>query len=118
MITTAATPLSQQLMTHGKENQHGTESNQTDCTAPRRRRRKGYLNLLLHRPAVPELDGTKPYEEMILAFALQGEHEPNGCYNWDCFENHRLWKESIDILIEKLSHYELIVCFTPQVLLR
>ncbi|MBQ4195052.1 MAG: hypothetical protein II622_02970, partial [Thermoguttaceae bacterium] len=34
-----------------------------------------FLNLLLNRPAVPELDGTRPYEEMILAFALQGEHE-------------------------------------------
>jgi hypothetical protein len=73
-----------------------------------------YLNLLLHRPAVPEIDGTKPYEEMILAFALQGEHEPDGCFVWDCFENHGLWKEAIDLLIEKLSHYELIVCFTPQ----
>jgi hypothetical protein len=73
-----------------------------------------YLNLLLHRPAVPEIDGTKPYEELILAFALQGEHEPKGCFVWDCFENHGLWKEAIDILIEKLSHYELIVCFTPQ----
>jgi len=93
-----------------------------------------YLNLLLHRPAVPELDGTKPYEEMILAFALQGEHEHDaaidsllptgsprndmaaaeGCFVWDCFENHGLWKEAINILIEKLSHYELIVCFTPQ----
>ena len=73
-----------------------------------------YLNLLLHRPAVPEIDGTKPYEELILAFALQGEHEPKGCFVWDCFENHGLWKEAIDILIEKLSYYELIVCFTPQ----
>jgi len=104
-----------------------------------------YLNLLLYRPAVPELDGTKPYEEMILAFALQGEHEqdaaidsspPTGshrndmaaetylrrddmaaaenCFVWDCFENHGLWKEAINILIEKLSHYELVVCFTPQ----
>ena len=92
-----------------------------------------YLNLLLHRPAVPELDGTKPYEEMILAFALQGKHEPSaamsslqgqaggmgsmaaeGCFVWDCFENHGLWKEAIDLLIEKLSHYELVVCFTPQ----
>ena len=92
-----------------------------------------YLNLLLHRPAVPELDGTKPYEEMILAFALQGKHEQDaaidpmphtcprrddmaaeGCFVWDCFENHGLWKESIDLLIEKLSHYELVVCFTPQ----
>jgi hypothetical protein len=92
-----------------------------------------YLNLLLHRPAVPEIDGTKPYEEMILAFALQGEHEhtaaidpipptylrrddtaAEGCYVWNCFEDHSRWHEAIPILIEKLSHYELIVCFTPQ----
>ncbi len=73
-----------------------------------------YLNLLLHRPAVPEIDGTKPYEEMILAFALHGEHEPDGVSVWDCFEDHNLWKESIDLLINKLSKHELIVCFTPQ----
>ena len=92
-----------------------------------------YLNMLLNRPAVPELDGTRPYEEMILAFALQGEYEQDAaidpklhtyprrddlaaknCFIWDCFENHEVWKESIDLLIEKLSHYEQIVCFTPQ----
>ena len=73
-----------------------------------------YLNLLLNRPAVPELDGTKPYEEMILAFALQGEHEPEGCFVWDCFEDHSRWKEAVDMLVQKLSHYELVVCFTPQ----
>ena len=73
-----------------------------------------YLNLLLHRPAVPELDGTKPYEEMILAFALQGVHESEGCFVWDCFDDHSRWKEAIDLLVEKLSHYELIVCFSPQ----
>ena len=73
-----------------------------------------YLNLLLYRPAVPELEGTRPYEEMILAFALQGEHESEGCFVWDCFDDHSRWKEAIDLLIEKLSHFELIVCFTPQ----
>ena len=123
-----------------------------------------FLNLLLNRPAVPELNGTRPYEEMILAFALQGEHEHDaaidprlrtslrgddmaavsslrrddmaagtgqrgkcfafdevndmaaaeGCFVWDCFEDHSRWKEAIPLLIEKLSHYELIVCFTPQ----
>ena len=73
-----------------------------------------YLNLLLHRPAVPELEGTRPYEEMILAFALQGEHESEGCFVWDCFDDHSRWKEAIDLLIEKLSHYEQIICFTPQ----
>jgi hypothetical protein len=111
-----------------------------------------FLNLLLNRPAVPELDDTRPYEEMILAFALQGEHENDaaidsrlrtsqpwkcsafdevndmaavtsqlgedmaaeGCYTWDCFDDHSRWKEAIPLLIKKLSHYELIVCFTPQ----
>ncbi len=92
-----------------------------------------FLNLLMNRPAVPELDGMRPYDEMILAFAIQGKHEnaaaidprlrtnqrrddmaADGCYVWDCFEDHSLWKVSIDLLIEKLSHYELIVCFTPQ----
>ena len=37
-----------------------------------------------------------------------------GCFVWDCFEDHSRWKEAIDLLIEKLSHYELVVCFTPQ----
>lgn len=73
-----------------------------------------YLNLLLHRPAVPEMDGARPYDELILAFALQGEHEQGDCLAWDCFEDHSRWKEAIDILIERLSHYEQIVCFTPQ----
>jgi len=81
-----------------------------------------YLNLLLHRPAVPEMDGTKPYEEMILAFALQGEHEcpcrdditVENCFVWDCFGDHSRWKEAIPLLVEKLARYELIVCFTPQ----
>jgi hypothetical protein len=36
------------------------------------------------------------------------------CFVWDCFEDHSRWKEAIPLLIEKLSHYELIVCFTPQ----
>ncbi len=73
-----------------------------------------YLNLLLHRPAVPEIDGTKPYEEMILAFALQGEQETDNQFVWDCFDDHNRWREAIPLLIEKLSHYELIACFTPQ----
>ena len=73
-----------------------------------------YLNLLLYRPAVPELDGTKPYEELILAFALQGEFEPDGHFIWDCFEDLGQWKQAIELLINKLSQYELVVCFTPQ----
>ena len=37
-----------------------------------------------------------------------------GCFVWDCFDDHSRWKEAIDLLVEKLSHYELVVCFTPQ----
>ena len=72
-----------------------------------------YLNLLLDRPAVPELDGTRPYQEMILAFALTGTLEPEGHTVWDCFDDHQRWHDSIPLLTEKLSQYESIVCFTP-----
>ena len=72
-----------------------------------------YLNLLLHRPAVPELDGTKPYQEMMLAFALTGEKEPDGHSVWHCFEDHCRWHEGITVLEEHLTHYDLAVCFTP-----
>lgn len=73
-----------------------------------------YLNLLLHRPAVPELDGTKPYQELILAFAIQDQNAPDDQYVWNCFDDHSRWREAIPLLIERLTHYELIVCFTPQ----
>ncbi|MBR4391817.1 MAG: hypothetical protein IKT08_06910 [Bacteroidales bacterium] len=73
----------------------------------------GYLNLLLYRPAVPEIDGTNPYQEMMLGFALSGENEPDGHSIWHCFEDHSRWHEGIDVLEERLSHYDLAVCFTP-----
>lgn len=72
-----------------------------------------YLNLLLDRPAVPELDGTRPYQELILGFALSGAKEPGGHSLWDCFDDHSRWHECIALLTERLSHYDLIVCFTP-----
>lgn len=73
-----------------------------------------FLNLLLYRPAVPEVDGSKPYQEMILAFALQGQYESDGHLIWNCYDDHSCWHEAIDLLVERLSHYETIVCFTPQ----
>ena len=73
-----------------------------------------FLNLLLYRPAVPEIDGSKPYQEMILAFALQGQHESDGHMIWNCYDDHSRWHEAIDLLVDRLSHYETIVCFTPQ----
>ncbi len=72
-----------------------------------------YLNILLDRPAVPELDGTRPYQEMMLAFALTGPLEPGGHYVWDCFDDHSRWQEGLGLLAEKLTHYELTVSFSP-----
>ena len=72
-----------------------------------------YLNLLLHYPAVPELDGTRPYQEMMLAFALSGEQEPNGHTLWDCFEDHSRWQEGLEVLEQRLGNYDLVVTFAP-----
>ncbi len=78
-----------------------------------RPRSVAYLNLLLDYPAVPEIDGTRPYQEMILAFALTGDLEPDGHSTWNCFDGHSRWQECIPLLEEKLAHYDLVACFTP-----
>ena len=78
-----------------------------------RPRNIAYLSLLHHYPAVPELDGTKPYQEMLLAFALTGDQEPDGNTCWDCFDDHSRWQEGIDKLENLLSHYDLAFTFTP-----
>ena len=72
-----------------------------------------YLNLLFHYPAVPELDGTRPYQEMMLAFALSGDQEPNGHTIWDCFDDHSRWQEGLEVLEQRMNDYDLVVTFTP-----
>ena len=72
-----------------------------------------YLNLLQYNPAVPELDETRPYQEMILAFALSGENEPGGRTFWNCFDDHSRWQECYKILQQHIKDYDLVVCFSP-----
>lgn len=72
-----------------------------------------YLNLLSYMPAVPELDGTKPYQEMIIAFALTGANEPEGYAYWTCFDDHSRWQECFKLLEERFKPYDLVVCFGP-----
>ena len=72
-----------------------------------------YLSLLYHYPAVPELDGTKPYQEMLLAFALSGEKEPDGRTFWNCYDDHSRWQECYPLLQQRIQDYDLVVCFTP-----
>ena len=81
-------------------------------------RRIAYLNPLLYFPAVPEIDGTRPYQEMMLAFALNGDQEPNGNTLWDCFDDHSRWEEGLDMLEARLQGYDLVVTFSPNEHLR
>ena len=72
-----------------------------------------YLNLLQYYPAVPELDGTHPYQEMILAFALSGDNEPNGRTFWNCYDDHSRWQECYPLLEQRIKDYDVVACFTP-----
>ena len=76
-------------------------------------RNVAYLSLLYHYPAVPELDGTKPYQEMLLAFAITGDNEPDGHTFWNCIDDRSCWQEGITLLESLLGHYDLVVTFTP-----
>lgn len=73
-----------------------------------------YLNPLTYMPAVPELDGTKPYQPMVLAYALTGEFEPDGYSFWSCLDDHSRWQECLSLLEECFKQYDLIVCFEPK----
>ena len=75
-------------------------------------RNVAFLNLLLHRPAVPELDGTHPYQEMMLAFVITGDNEPEGHTLWNCFDDHSRWSEGIGALEKRMAHYDMVVTFT------
>ena len=73
-------------------------------------RNVAYLSLLYHYPAVPELDGTHPYQEMLLAFALT---DGQGSEFWNCLDDHSRWHEGIEYLESLLGRYDLVVTFTP-----
>ena len=75
-----------------------------------RPRNVAYLSLLYHYPAVPELDGTHPYQEMLLAFALT---DGQGSEFWNCIDDHSRWHEGIEYLEGLLGRYDMVVTFTP-----
>lgn len=71
------------------------------------------LSLLHHYPAVPELDGTRPYQEMLLAFVLSGDQEPDSHTFWNCIDDHSRWHEGPELLETLMSRYDLVVTFSP-----
>lgn len=76
-------------------------------------RHVAYLNLLCDYPAVPELDGKRPYQEMPLAFVVSGDQEPEGYSVWHCFDDHSRSQEALQLIHEKLTQYDLVVSFAP-----
>lgn len=72
-----------------------------------------FLNILCYRPAVPVLDGHKPYQEIILAFSiLSNENEET--IEWNCLDDYSKMEEGLKILTEELKRYEKVVYFSAQ----
>lgn len=72
-----------------------------------------FLNILFYRPAVPVLDGHKPYQEIILAFSiLSNENEET--IEWNCLDDYSKMEEGLKILTEELKRYEKVVYFSAQ----
>lgn len=72
-----------------------------------------YLNILFYRPAVPLLNGHKPYQEIVLAFSILSNND-NKITNWSCLEDYSKMEEGLRILTKELSRYEKIIYFSEQ----
>ena len=72
-----------------------------------------YLNILFYRPAVPILDGHKPYQEVVLAFSILSNND-DSIINWNCLDDYSSMEEGLKILTEELRKYEKIIYFSEQ----
>ena len=74
-----------------------------------------FLSLLFHSPAIPVLDGDKPYCEYILGFSIlimNGTEEKY--FHWDCIDNISERNECFKILTDKLKGVNNVIYFSPQ----
>lgn len=72
-----------------------------------------FLNLLFYRPAVPILDGHKPYQEVVLSFSILS-NENGETTEWNCLDDYSKMEEGLKILTEELKRYEKVVYFSAQ----
>ena len=72
-----------------------------------------FLNILFYRPAVPILEGHKPYQEIVLAFSILSNTD-NTVVNWNCLEDYSMMEDGLKILTEELGRYEKIIYFSEQ----
>ena len=72
-----------------------------------------FLNILFYSPAIPLLDGHKPYQEIISAFSILS-NESGETTEWNCFDDYSKMEDGLKILTEELKRYEKVVYFSPQ----
>lgn len=72
-----------------------------------------FLNILFYRPAVPILDGHKPYQEVVLAFSILSNQD-SSVVEWNCLDDFTKMQDGLNILTEKLGHYEKVIYFSTQ----
>ncbi len=72
-----------------------------------------FLNLLFYRPAVPILEGHRPYQEVVIAFSILSNQNGKTTY-WDCLDDYTKMEEGLKILTEMLKRFEKVVYFSTQ----
>lgn len=72
-----------------------------------------FLNILFYKPAVPILDGHKPYQEIILAFSILS-NEDSKIIEWNCLDDYSRMEDGLKILTEELKRFEKVVYFSAQ----
>ena len=73
----------------------------------------GFLNLLFYRPAVPILDGHKPYQEVVIAFSILS-NQNDEIIEWNCLDDYSQMEDGLNILTEELKQFEKVIYFSAQ----
>ncbi len=72
-----------------------------------------FLNILFYKPAIPFLDGHKPYQEVILAFSILSSHDSR-VIEWNCLDDYSKMKDGLTILTQELKQFERVIYFSAQ----
>ncbi|MGN0032966.1 MAG: hypothetical protein ACI358_04215 [Candidatus Limimorpha sp.] len=82
---------------------------------PVRNSSTAFLSLLFYIPAIPILDGDRPYNEFILGFSiLKNNGTDDSYFYWDCIDNIPARSECFHIMAEQLKGISNVIYFAPQ----
>ena len=74
----------------------------------KRTKNTAFLNILFQKPAVPLLEGHKPYQEIMLAFSILSEND-NKITNWHCLDDISKMHIGIKLLSDELKQYDQVI---------